>query len=241
MISKLHQQIDQLQSIGLDGKISEAILKGTEDKYRAIFEAVPASIMLVDRTGAILDINPYHLEHIGKGNFTKEEYLKCNITTLSPVLKAGVAEKYRTVLKGRPLHIKNVFFEDTIGGDSRYFNIRGIPLLSDGAVIGAIMIHEDITELKKAEEELIQYRDHLEELVTQRTAELEKTNQDLRKALSEVKSLRGILPICSYCKKIRDDKGYWNMLELYLLENAGAELTHGVCPDCYKKHFEEDD
>lgn len=241
MTAKINPHIDLLQSIGLDENISRAILKGTEEKYRAIFEAVPVSIILVDKNGDILDINPYHVEQIGKGIFTKEDYLKSNITTLPSVIKAGISEKYRRVLKGRPLHIKNIFFEDTSAGESKYFNIKGIPLLNDGVVIGAIMIHEDITELKNAEEELIQYRDHLEELVEQRTAELEKTNSDLRKALSEVKTLRGILPICSYCKKIRDDKGYWNMLELYLLDHAGAELTHGVCPDCYKKHFEEDD
>jgi PAS domain S-box-containing protein len=241
MTSISDHHIDLLQSIVLDEEISGAILKGTEGKYRAIFETVPASIVLVDKDGHILDINPYHLEQIGKGKFTKEEFLKYNLLEFPTVIKAGISEKYKKVLQGTPIHLKNVFFEDTSGGESGHFNIRGIPLLHNSDVIGAIMIHEDVTELKHAEAELIHYKDHLEELVEQRTAELKKANDELKKALAEVKTLRGIVPICSYCKKIRDDKGYWNMLELYLQDHAGAELTHGVCPDCYQKHFIEED
>jgi hypothetical protein len=51
-------------------------------------------------------------------------------------------------------------------------------------------------------------------------------------ALTEIKTLRGIIPICSYCKKIRDDKGAWDVLEKYLTENSHAKFSHGMCPDC---------
>ena len=54
----------------------------------------------------------------------------------------------------------------------------------------------------------------------------------LQDALEHVRTLSGMLPICSYCKKIRDDKGYWNQLESYLRDNSGAEFTHSICPDC---------
>ena len=54
---------------------------------------------------------------------------------------------------------------------------------------------------------------------------------------AEVKTLGGMLPICSHCKKIRDDKGYWNQLEAYLNEHTDAEFTHGICPDCAKEAF----
>lgn len=57
---------------------------------------------------------------------------------------------------------------------------------------------------------------------------------ELEKALSQVKSLRGLLPICSYCKRIRNDGNYWQRVESYIAEHSEAEFTHGVCPQCYE-------
>jgi len=62
-------------------------------------------------------------------------------------------------------------------------------------------------------------------------------HENLEKLLAEVKTLGGMLPICSHCKKIRDDKGYWNQIEAYLNEHTDAEFTHGICPDCAKEAF----
>ena len=57
---------------------------------------------------------------------------------------------------------------------------------------------------------------------------------ELEKALSQVKSLHGLLPICSYCKRIRNDRNYWQRVESYIAEHSEAEFTHGVCPQCYE-------
>ncbi len=57
---------------------------------------------------------------------------------------------------------------------------------------------------------------------------------------SHVKTLTGLLPICTSCKKIRDDQGYWNQLEIYILEHSEAEFTHGLCPECVKKFYPVD-
>jgi len=64
-------------------------------------------------------------------------------------------------------------------------------------------------------------------------------NEELRKALAEIKILSGLLPICSSCKKIRDDQGYWTQLESYISEHSEAEFTHGCCPECMKKLYPE--
>jgi len=69
--------------------------------------------------------------------------------------------------------------------------------------------------------------------------EREKLIDELQDALAKVKKLSGLIPICSSCKKIRDDKGYWNQLEKYLLEHSDATLSHGLCPDCAKNLYPE--
>ncbi len=64
---------------------------------------------------------------------------------------------------------------------------------------------------------------------------------ELKDALCKVKTLSGMLPICSSCKKIRDDRGYWNQIEFYIGEHSDAEFSHGICPDCMKKLYPEFD
>ncbi len=66
---------------------------------------------------------------------------------------------------------------------------------------------------------------------------LAEKNRELEKALAEVRTLRGILPICVKCKKIRDDEGYWNQIEAYLRAHSEAEFSHGICPECVKKLY----
>lgn len=62
---------------------------------------------------------------------------------------------------------------------------------------------------------------------------------ELQKALENVKLLSGLLPICMWCKKIRDDQGYWNAIEHYLGQHSEAEFTHAICPDCRRKYSGE--
>lgn len=66
--------------------------------------------------------------------------------------------------------------------------------------------------------------------------EREKLIIDLRQTIQQVKKLSGLLPICSYCKQIRDDKGYWNQIEEYLRDHSEADFSHSICPGCAKKH-----
>lgn len=70
--------------------------------------------------------------------------------------------------------------------------------------------------------------------------ELRRAAKELAQALQRESQLRELLPICSYCKNIRDDEGYWQRIESYLNINAGVELSHGICPDCLVIHFPEE-
>jgi hypothetical protein len=92
-------------------------------------------------------------------------------------------------------------------------------VLSDGPATVAFII--DVTERKRAE------------------LERERLISELQEALAKVKTLSGLLPICSYCKKIRDDKGYWHQVDSYIKRHSLANFTHGFCPDCTKQHFSE--
>lgn len=67
--------------------------------------------------------------------------------------------------------------------------------------------------------------------------ELRKAKEDAEKALAEIKRLQGFIPICSYCKNIRDDDDSWHQLEEYISAHSEATFSHGICPDCYQKHI----
>ena len=105
-------------------------------------------------------------------------------------------------------------------GVYQYFLARGVPVFKeDGNIREWVGTCIEITERKRMEEER------------------EKLIRELKDALANIKTLHGLLPICSYCKKIRDDKGYWNRIESYIQDHSGAEFTHGLCPECLKKHY----
>ena len=89
---------------------------------------------------------------------------------------------------------------------------------------------DELGDLSRAFQRMAQRLKQVEE-------EREELIQTLRDALAKIKRLQGMLPICASCKKIRDDKGYWNQLEAYIEEHSEAEFTHGFCPDCMKKLY----
>jgi PAS domain S-box-containing protein len=75
------------------------------------------------------------------------------------------------------------------------------------------------------------------DITAQREAEEERERlvRELQTALAEVKTLQAILPLCSYCRKIRDDEDYWHSVESYVTRHTGAQFSHGICPECYAK------
>jgi PAS domain S-box-containing protein len=99
-------------------------------------------------------------------------------------------------------------------GEYRWIFDRGVPFQNEqGVFSGYIGSCIDVTESVEARKVI------------------------LEKQKSEIKHLRGLLPICSHCKKIRDDKGYWQRVESYISQYTDAEFSHGICPDCVKKYY----
>ncbi len=98
-------------------------------------------------------------------------------------------------------------------------------------------LHQALGESRRANARIQELNVDLERRVLERTAELATTNRELSTALAEVKQLASLLPICTYCKSIRDGKDYWDSVEGYFTRHTESKFSHGVCPDCYTKHI----
>jgi len=104
--------------------------------------------------------------------------------------------------------------------DGRWLCITADPLTdNEGKLSGAVHMVRDITEFKAVE------------------AERETLIRELEQTLAEVKTLKGLIPICANCRRIRDDSGAWNPLEAFVRNNFDADFSHGICPECAKKEY----
>lgn len=104
-------------------------------------------------------------------------------------------------------------------GTHRWFLWNATPLVAEGVIYS---VARDITESKRAEDERL------------------RLMRQLEASLAEVRTLREILPICTYCRRIRDDQDYWQSVETYISRHTGARFSHGICPSCMATHVEPD-
>ncbi|MBF0559677.1 MAG: CHASE domain-containing protein [Nitrospirae bacterium] len=109
-----------------------------------------------------------------------------------------------------------------------------------GLVAGFLFIVSHANDIEKFAKDLSDVNAKLTHEIMERKqveTEREKLIVELQEALAKVKQLTGLLPICASCKNIRDDKGYWNQIEVYISEHSETEFSHGICPDCAKKLY----
>jgi hypothetical protein len=129
-------------------------------------------------------------------------------------------------------------------GPIRFDDLR-FSLVIEKGPDGWKLVHHHLSEPTGRQEsgesfpmkELRLFNEKLREEVRRKTEELEARNQCLEKALAEVRTLNGLIPICASCKKIRDDSGYWNEVEEYIRQRSEAVFSHGLCPACIPKFF----
>ena len=210
-------RVAALRDISERKKASQA-LKESEQLYKALFEKNTTVILLINPgDGHIVDANPAACAFYGydRADLTRMKISDINQLTPSQVkMEMAMAQSEQR----------------------QYFNFRhriSTGLVRDVEVYsGPVQVHDrpllcsiihDISERKAIE------------------AERESLILKLKKALEEIKTLKGIVPICSSCNKIRDDQGYWNRLEAYIEERSHASFSHGICPDCSDKLYGEEE
>lgn len=103
----------------------------------------------------------------------------------------------------------------------------------EAASITASLVVEEFVKREEVMQRLVEKSEIEHALRT----ELEQKVKELEAALEEIKTLKGIIPICSSCKKIRDDEGYWQRIETYISKHSEADFSHGICPGCAKKLY----
>jgi len=113
----------------------------------------------------------------------------------------------------------------------------GAPLVTrDGYALGSLCAVD--TKPHHLEEAQVEALEALARTVVSEL-ELRRVSNELREAAAKIKTLHGLLPICSYCKGVRDDEGCWQSVEAYVESRSEAHFTHGICPSCLQKHYPE--
>lgn len=137
-------------------KEMERQLLESETGYRAILDSAPVSVMLIDESGVVRDVNAWHVERIGGPRASRSDYVGQNLRTSPREAAAGLSSFYDRLCQGQPFDLSEVYLPETATGRPVWVNIRGAPLYGDdGHMRGAIVIHEDITELKQMQQHML--------------------------------------------------------------------------------------
>ncbi len=206
-----------------DRKQGLVALQESEKKYQDLYDNAPDMFVSVDaKTATIINCNQTVADQLG---YTKEEIIGRPIFDMYTQDSTEYAKKKVFPLFVKTGEIKDEELQLQRKDKSRLDVSLNVSAVFDenGDIIHSRSVWRDITKRKQAEKE----RDEL--------------INELQDALKEIKILKGILPFCSFCKKIRDDKGYWEKVDVYINRYSQADISHSVCPDCAKKYYPDID
>lgn len=179
--------------------------------YSLVLKNVNCGIMIIDERMRIMDINPAAMDYL---SLSRQDLLG----TGAPDAFAGHADLaglIRDAYKGKNGRIEVEYHR-------RFFEVQVSPInRRSRKYTWFIVILYDITKRKQMEQERI------------------RLIAELKSALFNVKTLKKLLPICSSCKKIRDDQGYWHQVDSYIKRHSGLDFSHGICPDCAREIYPE--
>jgi PAS domain S-box-containing protein len=200
-------------------KEAEHALQVSEARFRRIFEDNPLGIVLVSsESQRILQVNGRFCAMSG---YTESELLALSVMDITH--PDDLEKESRLIVRVEKDDLRSFAVEKRYvkkNGDVWWGKLTGtrIPDAAGAGPVG-LGIVEDVTERKRIE------------------AEREQLVQELQAALVQVRQLKSLLPICSACKKIRDDDGYWSEVEVYIRRYTGVDFSHGMCPDCMREYY----
>jgi hypothetical protein len=223
--------------------------KGFKEAARSIFDYCRDLIGAPSGYVALLSDNGEENEVL----FLESGGLPCNVDPELPMPIRGLrSEAYRdlkTVYHNNFMNSHWVKFMPQ--GHVSIKNVLFAPLILAGKAVGLIGLANKKTDFDENDAQIATEFGELAAIALQNSKSLdnrikaeqekEKIIEELREAMAWVKKLSGLLPICSSCKKIRDDKGDWNHIESYIREHSEAEFSHSICPTCIEKHYPDFD
>ncbi len=192
-------------------KKAEEALKESEKRFLLLSESLVDTIYEFDLKGKFLYVNKAGLSIFG---YSKDKFFN-NIQVQDTIIKEDHDRSKKDIgeiLKGKVIVAERTFI--CKDGSTFIGEVHSGPIYKENKVVGVRGLIRDIAKRKQAEEER------------------KKLIKELQEALEDVRTLSGLLPICARCKKIRDDKGYWNNLEKYIQTHSDAKFSHGMCPEC---------
>ncbi len=251
----LRRRVDQ-RTAELGSELTERrraveALRSSEERIRAIIGTALDAIITMDGEGNVSGWSEQAERTFG---WSRDEAIGKPLAELIVPLQYREAhrrglERFRETGEGPALNRRFEITALTRDGREIPVELSIAPIRRNGTCEFSAFVR-DITERKQAEVELERHRNRLEELVVQRTAalceardvaesaraDLSERVRELEAAMSEVRRLRGLLPVCSYCHRIREGEAYTKSVEAYLAEHSTARFSHGVCPDCYEQY-----
>jgi len=252
--TRLLQENTMKEAVHLATRLSEILLAGRHElNSKALSASIEPQLRALEQDPHFIKINIYRpsgeiiysTNANDIGTINSEEYFRGIVATGKS--KAIHVDKGNTTLE------QQIFSSDAV---ETY-----VPIMRENKIVGVFEVYYDISKEKQKLHSLISlssgtlfvmasilltavlistYKAN-KSIAAQKEVEEAKGKLivELQAALAKVNKLSGLLPICASCKKIRDDKGYWNQIESYIREHSEAEFSHGICPECVKKLYPE--
>jgi len=211
----------------------------------SLLDYVPAGMCLIEKNYMVLFWNRCLEDWTGIKR--DEIFGTCLVDSFPKFDEPMYRSRIDTIFGGGPpaifssqLH-RYIFPAKLPDGEMRFQSsiVTSIPALDNSGFYALIAV-EDVTELTRRMNEYREMKDKaLNEIKQRKLAEgkSEKLILELKETLAEVKTLKGFIPICSNCKKIRSDEGYWRQIEEYIEKYSDAKFSHGLCPGCEEKLY----
>ncbi len=206
-----HQDITERKQI-------ESKLQESEERFHQAFEHAAIGKALVAPDGHWLKVNHALCELTG---YSREELL---------------SKTFQDITHPDDLEADLAYVRQMLAAEIRTYQMEKRSFHKTGRIVWILL---NVSLVRDGQGKALYFIAQVQDITERKHAEKERENliKQLQEAMAQIKTLKGMLPICAGCKKIRDDQGYWNNVESYIMKHSHAKFTHGLCPDCIHKYY----